>query len=57
MDTALEICDEAESFAGKLTELYTDNERLSAMCRRSQEYIKEYFSLDGAWKTIEEDFS
>lgn len=57
VDTALEICDEAESFAGKLTELYTDNERLSAMCRRSQEYIKEYFSLDGAWKTIEEDFS
>ena len=46
-----------EAFAEKITALYQDNDRLGAMCRRSQEYIREYFSLDGAWKNIEEDFS
>ena len=57
VETALEIADEAEAFAEKITTLYQDNDRLGAMCRRSQEYIREYFSLDGAWKNIEEDFS
>ena len=57
VETALEIADEAEAFAEKITALYQDNDRLGAMCRRSQEYIREYFSLDGAWKNIEEDFS
>ena len=57
VDTALEIEDEPEAFAKKVIELYNDNERCAKMCRRTQEYIRQYFSLDSAWKIIEEDFT
>ena len=26
------------------------------MCEGTQKYIREHFSMDGAWKVIEEDF-
>ena len=57
VETALEIADKAEEFAKRTVELYRDSARLGAMCRRSQEYIREQFSLDGAWNYIKEDFS
>jgi glycosyltransferase involved in cell wall biosynthesis len=55
--TALEISDDPEGFAEKVIGLYGDNERCRQLSVKTQEYIKEHFSLDGAWKIIEEDFS
>ena len=55
-DTVLEIEDQAELFAGKTVKLYQDNERLNQLCRRTQDYIKKHYSLDGAWKVVEGDF-
>ena len=55
-DTVLEIEDHAELFAGKTVKLYQDNERLNQLCRRTQDYIKKHYSLDGAWKVVEGDF-
>ena len=55
-DTVLEIEDQAELFAGKTVKLYQDNERLNQLCRRTQDYIKKHYSLDGAWKVGEGDF-
>ena len=55
-DTVLEIEDQAELFAGKTIKLYQDNERLNQLCRRTQDYIKKHYSLDGAWKVVEGDF-
>lgn len=57
VDSVLEIADDAELFAEKTVELYEDETRLRSMCRRTQTYIREYFSIDAAWKVIEEDFT
>ena len=56
-ETVLEIEDEAAAFAAKTISLYQDPERLAQMCRRTQEYIREYYSLDGAWNVIKDDFA
>lgn len=56
VETVLEIANAPELFAEKTAELYGDEERLLAMCRKTQTYIREYFSIDAAWKVIEEDF-
>ena len=34
-----------------------DNDRCRQMCEGTQKYIREHFSMDGAWEVIEEDFS
>lgn len=57
VETVLEIADDPDDFAVKTAELYEDKDRLLAMCRRTQTYIREHFSVDAAWKVIEEDFS
>ena len=54
---ALEISDDPEGFAEKVIGLYGDNERCKQLSRKTQEYIRRHFSLDGAWKIIEEDFT
>ena len=46
-----------KQFADRVVNLYRDNERCRELCRKTQDYIKKYFSLDGAWKVIEEDFT
>lgn len=53
----MEIADKPEAFADKVAELYSDNDRCNRLCAMTQVYIKENFSVDGAWKVIEEDFS
>lgn len=57
VDTVLEIQDQPELFAAAAISLYKDNERCRELCHKTQEYIRTYFSLDGAWKVVEEDFT
>ena len=52
----VEIADEPEAFADRVVGLYNDNGRCRELCRRTQDYIKKHFSMDGAWKVIDEDF-
>ena len=56
VETVLEVADDPDDFAVKTAELYADKDRLLAMCRRTQTYIREHFSVDAAWKVIEGDF-
>lgn len=57
MEDVLEIADEPAAFADKAVALYEDNERCRQLCEKTQEYIKKHFSMDGAWKVVEEDFT
>lgn len=50
------IQDQPQSFANAVVELYQSPEKCQSMCRRTQEYIKEYYSVDAAWSVVEEDF-
>lgn len=49
--------DEPKQFAEKVLELYNDDEQLESMGNKSQQFVKEYFSIDAVWKIIEEDFT
>ena len=53
----MRIADEPEDFAGAVVSLYNDPDTCAAMCRKTQAYIREHFSVDAAWKVIEEDFT
>ena len=53
----MRIADEPEDFAGAVVSLYNDPAACAAMCRKTQAYIREHFSVDAAWKVIEEDFT
>lgn len=53
----LEVEDNPKVFADKTVDLYQDNDRCRQMCEETQRYIREHFSMDGAWKVIENDFS
>lgn len=57
VDSVLEIEDEPGAFAEKVVALYGDDERCRRLCEKTQAYIRKHFSLEGAWKVIEEDFS
>ena len=57
VEDVLRIADEPEDFARQTAELYEDTETLRRMCEKTQEYIRAHFSVDGAWKVIEEDFA
>ena len=48
--------DEPERFADAVAELYQDPEACRSLCRKTQEYIRKYFSVDAAWAGIEADF-
>ncbi len=56
VDKVLRIQDEPEEFASAVTELYQDDEACRELCRKTQQYIRQYFSMEAAWKGIEEDF-
>lgn len=55
-EPVLEILDRPDEFADGVAALYQDPDRCGRMSRAAQGYIKEYFSVDAAWKVIEEDF-
>lgn len=48
--------DKPEDFAKAVAELYCDERRLKELSNKTQEYIRERFSLDAAWEVIREDF-
>ena len=56
VEQVLEIADEPEKFASKTADLYEDPERCRALCHGTQRYIRDHFSMEGAWKVIEDDF-
>ena len=57
VENVLLVEDEPERFAETVVELYQDEKACQDLCRKTQKYIREYFSLDAAWKVIEEDFT
>lgn len=57
VEKVLAIADQAREFADAVVKLYPDTERLLSMAKGTQAYIQEHFSVDAAWKVIEEDFS
>ena len=56
-DSVMRIADDAQSFAGKVLELYSDTASLAGMQREAEKYVRRYFSMESAWKVIENDFS
>ncbi len=49
--------DDPEEFAAALCDLYQDTDRCEAMCEKTQEYVRTYFSVDAAWSRIAQDFT
>lgn len=56
VEDVLLVEDKPEDFARAVTELYSDENRLCELCARTQEYIKDHFSVDAAWEVVREDF-
>lgn len=56
VEDVLLVEDEPERFADAVAELYQDPEACRSLCRKTQEYIRKYFSVDAAWAGIEADF-
>lgn len=55
-ESILAIEDDAQLFADKVIELYSDDEKLDIISGKMQEYIKKYNSVEAAWNIISEDF-
>ena len=51
------VKDTPEEFAAAAADLYEDPEACRKMSQASQAYIRKYFSVDGAWERIKEDFT
>ncbi|MCI8661475.1 MAG: glycosyltransferase [Lachnospiraceae bacterium] len=56
-EEVLLVEDEPDGFARAVVRLYQDPDKCRELCRKTQVYIREHFSVDGAWKRIEEDFA
>ncbi len=56
VEEVLSIADEPEEFGREVIRLYEDPHQLKQMAERTQEYIRQNFSMDGAWERIREDF-
>lgn len=56
-ERVMRVADEPEHFAAETVRLYNDTDACRSMCMATQEYIRDYFSVDAAWKVIEEDFT
>ncbi len=57
VEDVLCVVDDAEEFAKNVVRLYRDKEELKAMANKTQEYIREHFSVDAVWNIVREDFS
>ena len=57
VEKTLVVADGAEDFAAETVKLYRQPERLLALSRETQKYIRAHFSIDGAWEIIKEDFT
>lgn len=56
VEKVLSIADGPQEFAAKVIQLYADPGKLKEMAEKTQKYIRRYFSLEGAWMRIQEDF-
>ena len=56
VEDVLLVEDEPEAFAETVTRLYQSPEGCKALCEKTQSYIRTHFSMDAAWKVIEDDF-
>ena len=56
VEDVLLVEDEPEAFAETVTRLYQSLEGCKALCEKTQSYIRTHFSMDAAWKVIEDDF-
>lgn len=56
VEDVLVVRDEPAEFASAVTELYSDTQRLRELGRKTQDYIKNHFSVDAAWDVIRDDF-
>ena len=50
------IKDAPEEFAEETVRLYQDPESLRELSRKTQDYIRKYYSVDAAWSVVKEDF-
>ena len=51
------IKDRPQEFADAVAELYEKPEECQNLSQKTQDYIRAHYSIDAAWKVIEEDFS
>lgn len=56
VEDVLLVEDDPERFADVTMELYQDPEACLRLCRKTQKYIREHFSMEAAWRRIAEDF-
>ena len=45
-----------EEFAEETVRLYQDPESLCVLRRKTQDYIRKYYSVDAAWSVVKEEF-
>jgi len=50
------VRDRPQEFADAVADLYQDPEQCRAMSQKTQQYIREHYSVDAAWSVVEEDF-
>lgn len=56
VEKVLYVEDDAAAFAENIVKLYGDAEKLSEMGNKTQEYIKEHFSIEAVWNIVKDDF-
>lgn len=56
VEDVLIVRDSEKEFADAVTEVYGDVDRLRELSVKTQDYIKDHFSMDAAWEVIREDF-
>lgn len=57
VEDVLLVEDQPEAFAETVVRLYQDEALCRELCVKTQTYIRKHFSMDAAWKVIEEDFT
>ncbi len=55
-ERVMRIQDNTHSFAQEVIALYQDIAACKEMCRETQQYIREFYSIDAAWEVVGEDF-
>lgn len=56
-ESVMEVIDSPMQMAEKILSLYSDVQTLSSMSNNGLEYVKRYYSVESAWRLIEEDFA
>lgn len=56
VEDVLVVEDTPETFADAVVKLYQDDAACQNLCEKTQQYIRNHYSVDAAWRVIEEDF-